>query len=193
MKYTISVTEAGGAREKLVLESRAGESVRHIVLKIVAYLLFAPTAPGPLRIEQAVGQRHRPDLVVTDPASGAVVLWIDCGQIETRRLGRIAASNPGALLYVVKSTSREASSYAESAVRFLPEGGERRDRIRFVGFRDGFTDDVVAAVRSRNEIVVRSVGDLFEVDWNGVRLVTGVTELRASVIFGAGETVSTPS
>jgi len=79
MKYTFSTPGGGGP--KIVLQSRPGESDRHIALKILAYLLFRDDAGGlPLQIEQGVGQRHKPDLVAADLETGRVLLWIDCGR-----------------------------------------------------------------------------------------------------------------
>jgi hypothetical protein len=66
VKYTFTCVtggDNGGGREKIVLQSRAGESDRHIALKILAYLLYRDDTGGlPLQIEQGVGQRHKPDL-----------------------------------------------------------------------------------------------------------------------------------
>lgn len=153
MKYTFTLTEAGNGREKIVLESRAGESARHIALKILAYALYKnEAAPLPLQIERGVGQRHKPDLVATDPETGAVHLWIDCGQIEIQRLGRIAAVNRRAAIVVVKTTENEARLYARAAARYLPEDPERRGAIRFVGFEDGFLEDFLTHLRGNNTL-----------------------------------------
>jgi hypothetical protein len=153
LKYTFTLTEEGKEREKTVLESRAGESDRHIALKILAYLLFREeAAPLPLCIEPRVGQRHRPDLVATDPETDRVLLWIDCGAIETKRLGRIAAANPSAQIVVVKPTEGEAQLYARAARRFLPREPERRAAIRFLGFEEGFLPGFLTSLCGTNNL-----------------------------------------
>jgi hypothetical protein len=176
MKYTFTITWEGAGREKLVLESRAGESARHIALKVLAYALFKDdAAPLPLRIEQAVGQRHKPDLVAADPDTGTVRLWIDCGQIETKRLGRIAAANPRARVVVVKPTGNEARLYARAAERFLPEIPERRALIEFLGFEDGFLDDFLTVLRGVNDLDIRRPApDYLVVTLNGESSTTFV-------------------
>lgn len=178
MKYTFSFEDG-----KIVLESRAGESDRHIALKILAYLLFrgdGDTGGLPLRIEQGVGQRHKPDLVATDPETDRVRLWIDCGQIETKRLGRIAQSNPGARIIVLKPTANEARLYAQAAARFLPER-RRGAVVEYAGFEDeafvpGFRD----ALRGSNTIVLRHDDGVVRVTLNATPLAARFVRFAAA-------------
>jgi len=159
MKYSVTLHQYR-ERVKLVLESRAGESDRHITLKVLAYLLFRDETDGlPLRIEQGVGQRHKPDLVATEPETGRVRVWVDCGQIETKRLGRIAAANPGAQVIVVKSTAGEAAAYARAAARYLPPDPERRAAIRYLGFDEEFVSGFRSLLRGANDVVVTARTD----------------------------------
>ncbi|MBC8141661.1 MAG: hypothetical protein H7Y38_09510 [Armatimonadetes bacterium] len=164
MKYTFTLLVEGddSRREKIVLESRSSESPRHIVQKILAYLLYRDLTGGlPLRIEPGeVGQRHRPDLLATETApfgtnvravTDKPLLWIDCGQIETKRLGRIAAINRDARVIIVKQTGREAQLYAEAARKDLPVLNSGTARfVGYLGFDDGFMADLVNALRGAN-------------------------------------------
>lgn len=154
MKYTFSFENDG----KLVLESRAGEGERHIALKILAFLLFENETDGlPLQIERGVGQRHKPDLVAVDATAGAVRLWIDCGQIEPKRLARIAGANRRARIVVVKATGGEARLFAREAARFLPaRGGE----VSFLGFDEGFLFGFVARLRGTNTLALSRRGTI---------------------------------
>ncbi len=151
--FTLLVENDDVRREKIVLESRSSESPRHIVQKILAYLLLRDLTGGlPLRIEPGeIGQRHRPDLLASEPATDKPLLWIDCGQIETKRLGRIAATNRDARVVIVKQTGREAQVYAEAARKDLPvlNAGTARF-VGYLGFDDGFMADLVAALRGAN-------------------------------------------
>jgi hypothetical protein len=188
MKYTFNLIEAsdqddfgdGDGREKIILESRAGESARHIALKILAYLLFrdAPEAEGqPVRIEQSVGQRHKPDLVATESGTDRVLLWIDCGQIETQRLGRIAAKNNGARILVLKPTEREARLYVSAAAKHMPELGKpgTAESVRCLGFDPDFLTDVLAEVRGVNTLMIQKrFPDLLALTWNTRALATSL-------------------
>ena len=156
MKYTVSPPPGGGP--KIVFQSRPGESDRHIALKILAYLLFQnDTGSLPLQVEQGVGQRHKPDLVAADPDTGHMVLWIDCGQIEVKRLGRIAAANPRARVIVVKATRREAENYARAAARHLP--ASHRAAVLCLGFDADFFEAFRAGLRGANDVALVLEGD----------------------------------
>ena len=177
MKYSFNLIEEASAvlppREKMILESGEGESARHIALKILAYVLFrGQAAPLPLRIEQDVDQRHKPDLVAADPVTGKTALWIDCGQIEPKRLGRIANVNAGARIVVLKATDAEARVYARAAFRELPY--ERRGNIRYLGFTDGFLDAFTDALRGANTLTIALDDDSLSVDMNGAALSTEI-------------------
>ncbi len=194
MKYTFTLSghkadpsETSDAqtssREKIVLESRTGESDRHIALKILAYVLFArETAPLPLHIEQGVQQRHKPDLVALDTENnGRVSWWIDCGQIETKRLGRIVRANRVARVIVVKPTDREAVFYARAALPFLPTETTERERTTFLGFGPDFIADFLDALRGVNTLHVAARGDdTLRVTLNQTELTTPLTRFSAN-------------
>jgi hypothetical protein len=147
----------------------------HIALKLLAYLLFrAETGGVPLRIEQGVGQRHKPDLVATEPDTGRVLLWIDCGQIETKRLGRIAAQNARARVVVVKATVAEVDAYALAAERFLPPADRGAADVAFLGFDPGFVSGFCALLRGTNVIGLTRGREGIEVRLNGETRATGV-------------------
>ena len=151
--FTLLVENDDARREKIVLESRSSESPRHIVQKILAYLLYRDRVSDlPLRIEPGeIGQRHRPDLLASEPATDKPLLWMDCGQIETKRLGRIAASNRDARIVIVKQTGREAQLYAEAAQKELPVLGVGAARfVGYLGFNDGFMAALVNTLRGVN-------------------------------------------
>ncbi len=155
MKFTFTLTEQGWEREKQILESRSGESLRHISLKILSYLLYRGEAtPYGLQIERKVGQRHKPDLVAMEVETGLVRLWIDCGQIETERLGRIVAKNPQSRIIVVKSTEQEARLYGKAAFRELPIEAEARSRVAITGFDTGFIQRFGDALRGTNQLAL---------------------------------------
>ena len=193
MKYTVTITGPGaGDREKIVLESRAGESARHIALKILAYVLYRDRTGGlPLRIEQRAGhQRHKPDLVATDPETGRVRLWIDCGQIETKRLGRIAAVNAGARVVVVKPGETEARLYGLAALRYLPPLGHpgAAQSVSFLGFEEPFFDAFLARLRGTNTLQVgwQETGASLTLEWNDETLATTLRPLDAAALARQG-------
>lgn len=181
MKYTFTLLKDGddASREKIVLESRSSESPRHIVLKILAYLLFRERTDGlPLRIEPGeIGQRHRPDLLVSQPITDKPLLWIDCGQIEPKRLGRIAASNNDACIVIVKQTAREAELYAGVAKKELPVLGVGAARfVSYLGFTEGFTASAIAFLRGTNTVCLLASEDgTIRCEINGEMITSSLT------------------
>jgi uncharacterized protein YaeQ len=162
VKYTFTLIEEG-EREKLVLES-GGDLPRHVVLKLLAYVLYRKQHT--LEIEKGVGQRHKPDLVALEGEIGQVRFWIDCGQIETDRLGRIVAKNRHAEVVVVKATAREAERYAAAAEKDLA-----RD-VAILGFDDGFVAHFVELLRGTNTLEIEREGECLRLTLNGERLET---------------------
>ena len=178
MKYTFTLRKANEPteREKIVLESRSSESPRHIVLKIISYLLFRPHTAGlPMHIEPAdIGQRHRPDLLAVEPITQKPLLWIDCGQIEPKRLGRIAATNNGARIVVVKQTEKEAQLYAAVAKKELPVLGVGSAQfVGYLGFGDGFLQTMIGLLRGANTLCMpSSLGNELSLQMNGETVST---------------------
>jgi YaeQ protein len=160
VKYTFTLLE-DGEREKLILES-GGDLPRHVVLKLLAYVLYRKQYA--LEIEKGVGQRHKPDLVAQDPITGQVQLWIDCGQIETDRLGRIVTKNRHAEVIVVKATAREAERYATVAAKDVT------GQATVLGFDDGFTERFVELLRGTNTVEIERLDETIRVVLNGEAL-----------------------
>lgn len=163
-----------GVHERLVLVKRAGESLGHVLLKLLAWMSFY--APD-LRIEVGVAQRHKPDLVRVDE-KGRPTFWVDCGSIGVKRLDRIARQNREAEVVVVKATEREARLYLQSARPFL----RRPERVRVLGFRPGFVDELGALVHDHAAIVATVLGgpDHLYLEVAGVSLDTPIVVLRPS-------------
>ena len=188
MKYSFTLlkNDDSSEREKIVLESRSSESPRHIVLKILSYLLFRDRVGDlPLRIEPGeIGQRHRPDLLASDSLSDKSFLWIDCGQIEPKRLGRIAATNKDARIVVVKQTSREVELYAGVAKKELPVLGVGAARfVGYLGFPDGFTASAITLLRGANTMcLLPSSEDTIQITLNGETLAATLTAFSSEAM-----------
>jgi hypothetical protein len=141
---------------KLVLGRGAGESARHILLKLCGWLLF--WRPG-LMVERSAEQHYKPDLLLegdsSDPAgpaaAGQPVLWIDCGVTTIRKLDRVATKNHHALIVIIKSEIGELRRYHAMA-----DGKVRRmERVGFLAFERGF---IAALERSLGHVNDLSFG-----------------------------------
>src|SRR4051812_32320210 len=101
-KFTFDL-QSSKVREKLILVKADSELRAHIVLKLLAYLLFYEPE---LKIEIGVEMHYKPDLVVPGDY-GIPKMWIDCGQISIRKAGSLATKLKTTRIIIVKETQRE--------------------------------------------------------------------------------------
>ena len=80
-------TQHFGVEHRLFLEKLAGESIQHVVMKLLTWLITY--RPG-LEIEMPIGEHYKPDLVRRDEAF-QVTQWADCGQTSLTKLDAIVA------------------------------------------------------------------------------------------------------
>jgi hypothetical protein len=89
--------------------------------------------------------------VTTDPETGRVHLWIDCGQIEVKRLGRIAQSQPARARGHCQGDLRRGDNYARAAARHLPPPG-RGASVTCLGFDEAFFEAFRESMRGTNDV-----------------------------------------
>jgi uncharacterized protein YaeQ len=99
------------AERKIVLELRDGESMQHIVLKILAMALFHDPK---LLIEPTMDDedRFKPDLLIRSD-DGRPATWIECGQCRVQKLDKVTFKHYDARFFVVKRYEREAREMLE--------------------------------------------------------------------------------
>lgn len=131
-------------RERLFLTKKRGESLDHVLMKLLGWLLFYHPE---LKVEVSAEQHYKPDLVRFDER-GAPLQWIDCGQTSLRKLDRIATRNRKTTIDIVKPTERELRLFKAAADARI----ERPERVRFFAFRDGFLDELAGLVQSRHAL-----------------------------------------
>jgi uncharacterized protein YaeQ len=137
MKYTFWFNDS----EKQILETRSGESQKHIILKTLAYILHYSFQP---RIEEKVLRGrgdYKPDVVITrEPEE--VTHWIDCGQIAVRKVDDLTRRLPDTQIIVVKASVGEMESYAREVAKKV----RRADRVEFLAFDYEFVPDLTAVM-----------------------------------------------
>ena len=98
----------GDKKRMIILRKTPGESLDHILLKLVAYLLFFDDN---LLIETKAPQHYKPDLVKFDKEqTWKPVKWIDCGTIDSKKLFKISKHNRQAEIYIFKSSRDSAQA-----------------------------------------------------------------------------------
>jgi hypothetical protein len=151
---------------QVILGRDSLETEAHVVLKLLAYLLFFRA-----RLQVAAHLHDDsipfvPDLVQLDyelrPA-----LWVECGECSVEKLDRLAVKAPEAELWVMKRSWSEV----EPLTRAMARAELRRRRYRLLGLDEAMFDEVCGRLRSRNRVFwVRGTFDPPELqfDFNGL-------------------------
>ena len=163
MKYTFQFQTG----EKQILETQSMESGRHIILKVLAYLLYHERQP---RIEIRVSsdkRDYKPDLVAFD-AAGEISLWIDCGQIGLHKVEDLSRQLGAAEFVIIKPSVREMEGYARQAARKVP----LHSRVRYLAFDPDFVPALVKQLGHVNAVQWRIEGSEFFVSFSGAEFRT---------------------
>lgn len=163
MKYTFQF-EAG---EKQVVETRSSESLRHILLKILGYILFYDQKP---RIEIRVSpdkRDYKPDVVAFD-AEGKVTLWVDCGQIAIKKVDDLTRQEPNAAIVIIKTTQREMELYARETARKVKRIGQ----VQFLGFDPEFIPALITQTGHLNTVRLQREGSRISLLYNAQEFTT---------------------
>jgi uncharacterized protein YaeQ len=164
-KYTFHF----GEREKIVQERRGGESQRHIVLKLLAYMLYYERGP---RIEIPVSESrrdYRPDVVAFDAADN-ITLWVDCGQITLRKVDDLTRQLRTAEIVVIKPTLKEMEGYAQQAAKKV----KLIERVCLLGFDHDFVENLIGGLGHNNVLAWSRDDARLCVTLNGIDYVTTV-------------------
>ncbi len=132
---------------KLVIGQRETETNAHVLLKLIAYLLFFRER---LQVEPRLDLDlipYEPDLLQCDYELRPV-LWVECGECGVAKLDRLAVKVPEAAIWVVKRSVEEA----ESLIQQMARAGLRRHRYHVIGLEsDGFAE-LENLLTARNEV-----------------------------------------
>ena len=135
------------AERRIVLETREGEGLPHIVLKILAMALFHDPR---LQVEPTMDDddRYKPDLLLRAD-DYRPKLWVECGSCRVQKLDKVTFRHYDAQVFLLKRTEREAREIMERC-----RGEVRRlHAIQFIGFDNNFVNNVADALSGKNDVV----------------------------------------
>ncbi|MFT6397138.1 MAG: hypothetical protein ACJAYU_001884 [Bradymonadia bacterium] len=156
-------------RERLFLEKYAGESRRHVAMKLASWVTWFNEE---MLVEKAVGQRYKPDLVRLH-ASGKPAEWIDCGRTSIRKLDHLTTHNDDCLVRIVKAERSELVSYVKLAAKVL----RNPQRAKFYTFERGFIDAVAANLEGRHQLSATFSSGALYLDLDGTTFHSDLLEL----------------
>lgn len=126
--------EVYGAESRQFFIKGRGESMRHVMMKLMSYIMFYHDE---LLVEASANQAHKPDLVRFNLREEPIQ-WIDCGQTSLQKLDRISSRNRLTYIEIVKTTRSALESYFIQADARLSNPG----RVRYWAFRDHFIEEL---------------------------------------------------
>ena len=161
------------AERRIVLETRAGEAMPHIVLKIIAMALFHDPA---LQVEPTMDDddRYKPDLLLRQD-DHRPALWVECGQCRVQKLDKVTFRHYDAKVVMLKRSAREAREIMQRC-----RGEVRRiQAIEFIGFDSGFVESIAEALTGKNDIVAIISGDSLQVVVDGETYSSQIHRFRS--------------
>jgi uncharacterized protein YaeQ len=142
--------ESEGKRDlpsKIIIGRRHPETIHHVLLKLVGYLLFFRER---LQIEPRMDDEDIPfvpDLLQLDYALRPA-LWVECGDCSVAKLDRLAVKAHEAEIWAVKRSFAEA----EQLLHLMDRSGLRRDRYSVVGLDSAMFDELCGLLEPRNQV-----------------------------------------
>lgn len=160
------------AERRIVLETREGEGLPHIVLKILALAMFHDPA---LQVEPNMEDedRYKPDLLLR-AEDYRPALWVECGQCRVQKLDKVTFRHYDARVVMLRRTAREAREIMERC-----RGEVRRlHAIEFIGFDNNFIENVAEALTGKNDVVTVISGDSLQLVIGGTTFSTTIHRFR---------------
>lgn len=132
---------------KIVVGGRAAEPESHVLLRVLAYLLFhREHLQFHVRaLDDAIA--YEPDLIELDYQLRPV-FWAECGDCSVEKLDRLAVKVPEAEIWVIRRSAEEA----ESLIVRMQRHALRRQRYHVLAFEGAMMAEMEALLRSRNEV-----------------------------------------
>jgi uncharacterized protein YaeQ len=149
-KYSFNLTSEDPRRKlpgKIIIGQGETETVTHVGLKLLAYLLFYRER---LQIETRLPNDmivYVPDLVQLDYELRPV-LWVECGECSIAKLHKLAVKAPEAELWVLKKDYASA----EDTIRSMEKEQLRTNRYHVIGLDHTIFSEVCGMIHSRNDL-----------------------------------------
>ncbi len=157
-KFTFDIV-APRIKRKLILVKNDSERREHVVLKLLAYLLFYDER---LKIEPDLGMHYRPDLAV-EGEHGVPEVWIDCGQIALEKAEKLSRKLRSTRLIFIKESIQELQRFKATVDKKV----EHAARIEYLAFDSGVIADIALQLGRSNEWT------LYEVDEHTIGITFG--------------------
>lgn len=147
LKYTFNIQVSDNKREhveKLIMGAFDNEAHEHVVLKLLAYLMFFQKRP---RIDEDPGWQVVPDLIARDD-DGTITLWVDCGSVSTKKVDVVATKVRDIEFVVFRKTQRDMDHF----YNMIKDKIKRLQNLKCFSFDDEFVDAIAQNLDRTNNV-----------------------------------------
>jgi len=161
---------------KIVVGQKENESVKHVMLKFMAYVLFYRER---IQIEPRLPDdsiSFEPDVIQLD-YSLRPSLWVECGECGVGKLHKLAVKVPEAEIWIIKRSLADA----ELLYRAMEKEELRRSRYGLIGLDPAMFDEMCDLLNPRNQLTWFTGGfdpPHVQFEFNGLWFDTTFTVLR---------------
>ena len=134
---------------KLILVKDLCELRNHIVLKLLAYLLYYTED---LKVEVSADMHYKPDLMIPGD-HGVPKLWIDCGQVALKKITTLGTKLKNSRIIFVKEAKRDLDVFK----KLIDKKVDNNERMEFLAFEPGFVLSLANALQRTNHITLYEV------------------------------------
>jgi len=149
-KFTFDI-QLKKIRKKMILVKGQVENREHIVLKLLAYILYYDER---LQVEVDAGYHYKPDLVILED-SREPQLWIDCGHVAPVKIENIARKLRRSRIVILKQTEAELRQFK----KLMEKRVEDMARLEFLAFEPGFITRVAEALGRSNQVTLYPISE----------------------------------
>ena len=147
-KFTFNI-ETPRFKKKMILFKEELESREHVVLKLLAYVIFYDER---LKIEFSIGTHYKPDLVI-EGDHGVPELWIDCGKITLKKVEGVTSKFKRTKIIILKKGKTEAVSLKKLSEKRV----DSFENLQFLYFDRGVVDGIADVLDRSNDLMVWDV------------------------------------
>ncbi len=149
-KFTFELHSPKIPREKMIFVKNDSELRTHVVLKILAYLLYYDPE---LKVEVSAEMHYKPDLLI--PGDHVPKLWIDCGKVALRKVETLASKLKNTRVVLLKESKRELDVFKKLVTKKVDDAS----RLEFLSFEPGFVASLGAAIERTNHLTLYEIMD----------------------------------
>lgn len=148
-KFTFDI-EAPRVSKKIILVKNDSESRDHVVMKLLAYVLFYHSR---LKVEPTLPNMHyKPDLAIENE-NALPDIWIDCGYVSLKKVETLSKKLRSTRFVLMKKSESELKRFRAMVDKKV----EWAERVEYLAFESGFVEGISENLLKNNQFTLYEV------------------------------------